>query len=382
MTPVVGSKVEIDPSLEVLLQERMTYRAGSSRRVRQSTLDEVGDGLGMFLSTELGKDYVGISDLSRLSGGGSNELYRFVLRTRAGFEELVLRVKSRGSGVVTHIGREFQLMRAVEHVLPIARPRWYTMDTSYFGSPALVCDRVRGVQVPSGATATASGMGVQYPPELRETLAAQFVTHQARLHSFDWTSADLSEFVIPSDGTTEALDRQLAFLDRVWEEDRLENHPTFVLTQDWLWRNRPVVDKVSVLHGDYRNGNFLFDEDSGSITAVLDWELASLGDRHADLAYTMMRAYGSYQDGVFLNANLMPTAEFFDLYERESGLPIDKDRLRYYFVYNMYWGNVSMLGTALHNARAGRTQLDVMYNLMAGLGALSNQALNNVLEKW
>ena len=49
----------------------------------------------------------------------------------------------------------------------------------------------------------------------------------------------------------------------------------------------PTVDRVSIVHGDYRAGNFLFSPTTLQISAILDWELAFLGDRHADLAYVI-----------------------------------------------------------------------------------------------
>jgi aminoglycoside phosphotransferase (APT) family kinase protein len=142
-----------------------------------------------------------------------------------------------------------------------------------------------------------------------------------------------------------------------------------LLMSQWLRENRPPVDRVSLLHGDYRNGNFLFDEERGEITAVIDWELCYLGDRHSDLAYTMLPGWGSFdENGTFLVAGLMDEETFLDEYQRLSGLSVDRDRLDYYFVYNYYWAVVSLLGTGPSHARARFTQLDVMYNFISGLG--------------
>jgi len=68
------------------------------------------------------------------------------------------------------------------------------------------------------------------------------------------------------------------------------------IAANWLERNLPKVDHVSVVHGDYRSGNFLFDERSGQFTAWLDWERGHLGDRHRDLAWSTQPFLGHYSD--------------------------------------------------------------------------------------
>lgn len=307
--------------------------------------------------------------VERLSGGGANECHRFVLDRGREPEHLVLRIKVPGAICPTSAEREFQAMAATRDVLPVPGTHWLTLDPAHFGAPALISDLVPGVTAPTDAVPLATGLGTVYGPRLRELLVPQFVGHLAALHAFDWSGADLPAFDVPRTGTTDAIDRRLAFWDRVWFEDALEPHPTVMLTQQWLWEHRPVVDHVSLLHGDYRNGNFLFDEDTGRINAVIDWELCWLGDRHADLAYAMLRAWGHDDDGVFRNSGLPDTATFVAEYERLSGLPVDPARLEYYVVYNLYWAVVSLIGTGIRNAGARLTQLDVMYNFISGLGA-------------
>src|SRR3546814_15526068 len=67
---------------------------------------------------------------------------------------------------------------------------------------------------------------------------------------------------------------------------RPEELPLVDVAARWLNANAPPLDHVSLVHGDFRAGNFLFDEESRRITAWLDWELAVLGDRHQDLTWT------------------------------------------------------------------------------------------------
>ncbi|GLZ48145.1 aminoglycoside phosphotransferase [Actinomycetospora sp. NBRC 106375] len=368
-----------EAGLDRLLERRARIREGAVTEA--PARDDVAGRLEAFLAAHIGGAFT-LGAVERMSGGGANECHRFVLTRGGTSEDLVLRIKVPGAICPTSAEREFQAMAATRDVLPVPGVHWLTTDPAHFGAPALISDLVPGVTAPTDAVPLATGLGTVYGPRLRDLLVPQFVGHLAALHAFDWSGADLSAFDVPRPGTTDAIDRRLAFWDRVWAEDALEAHPTVMLTQQWLWEHRPVVDHVSFLHGDYRNGNFLFDEDTGRIQAVIDWELCWLGDRHADLAYAMLRAWGHEDDaGVFRNSGLPDTATFVAEYERLSGLTVDPARLEYYVVYNLYWAVVSLVGTGPRNAAARMTQLDVMYDFISGLGAQFLGELTDLLAE-
>jgi aminoglycoside phosphotransferase (APT) family kinase protein len=361
----------IEPELADLLAERRSGRAQTTTEFSESAIAER---LQRFLQDE--HEIRGrIEDVTRLAGGGSNALYAFTLCRAEKRERLVLRLRLAGSGMLNPVAREFQMMRAGGSIMSVPRPCWQTEDASYFGAPALITEFSRGVQSVERLT-LASGMGTTYRADQRETLGRQFVDFAADLHAADPAGYDLGAFNRPRPGTTDAIDWRLAFWDEVWTQDRVEEHPTMCLTREWLWEHRPIADKVSLLHGDFRNGNFLFDPETGRITAVLDWELAWLGDRHADLAYMMFRSFGQLVDDQFLVAGLVPREEFLARYQQRAGLEIDPNRLRYYAIYNMYWTNVWILGTGLYGARHGRGQLGVMCQVMTGQAIASLTALN------
>ncbi|MDQ0616707.1 phosphotransferase family protein [Arthrobacter globiformis] len=376
------SRYRIEKNLTGILDERLRRRALGPDNKTGLTAIEAHARLENFLPQHVGTDFA-VSDVIQMSGGGANECYSFTLRRGSESERMVLRIKARGACCETDIEREFYMLRAAESVLPVPKAYWMTLDAADFGSPALISSFIAGVSSPTDAVPLATGLGTVYGPRLQKKLAPQFVHHMARLHSHDWSAADLTGFDIPRPQTTDAIDWRLAFWDRAWEEDALEPHPTMILTQQWLWENRPTVDHISLLHGDFRNGNFLFDEEAGKITAVIDWELCYLGDRHSDLAYAMLPAWGSLDEsGTFLNAGLLETETFISEYERVSGLPVDRKRLEYYLVYNLYWSVLALIGTAPRNAALRMTQLDVMYNyIYPGLGAFFNGELNRILSK-
>ncbi len=367
----------LDQRLSDKLRRRMRGESGSGGL----SLTDTHTRLEKFLANRIDGAFT-VRDVARLAGGGSNEAYSFVLDLDNGTERMVLRVKAPGAICETEVQREFQLLQAVHRVVPAPEPHWATTDRGPFGEPAFICGFVPGVAAPTRDIPRATGLGTAYGTRLREMLAPQFVSHLARLHAHDWSEDDLSGFGIPRPQTTDAIDWRLGLWDRVWDEDSLEPHPTVLLTQQWLHERRPAVDHVSLLHGDYRNGNFLFEEETGRITGILDWELGYLGDRHSDLSYAMLPGWGHPNEaGTYLNSGLIDTETFIAEYERISGLHVDRERLEYYLVLNLYWAVVALIGTGVRNAEARMTQLDVMYNFISGLGGYFIGELNRVLAK-
>lgn len=362
----------VEPAVDETLSRKMQRRGTVFHE--PSALQDVESRLRQFLETRIDGSFT-ITGLARMAGGASKEQFVFELQWApegdSRTDKMVLRLDPPASMVETPRRREFEILRAVEGVIPVPHAYWVSEDTDALGTQALICGFVPGTASPAEGAKTASGLGTTYGPRLRPLLADQFVQHLAKVHSFDWHGADLGSMEHPREGTTDAIDWRLAATDRAWQEDAFEVHPTISLTQEWLWANRPTVDHVSVVHGDYRNGNFLFDEESGRITAVLDWEVTYLGDRHHDLAYAMMEGWGyrDSDDGTFYCSALVPREEMIGKYEQMSGLPVDRERLDYYNVVNMYWASVALTGTGPRNAYERMTHLDVMQVFLGGLGA-------------
>jgi aminoglycoside phosphotransferase (APT) family kinase protein len=238
--------------------------------------------LHRLLDSRLDGDFQ-ISDIRPLTGGASKEQFSFRL-TRPGrdgrshTEKLVLRMSPGASAAETHRLREFQLMGALQGTLPIPEPRWIDPEGEVFGQPCLICSFCEGIARPPAEGGSA--MQMFYGRTYRQALAPQFIAHLAALAHFDWSRHDLSSFDPPQPGTCDGVIQQLNWWQRVWAEDAVCADPLITLVGRWLRAHAPIIDKVSVVHADYRAGNFLFSPDTKKITVILDWELAFLGDRH------------------------------------------------------------------------------------------------------
>jgi aminoglycoside phosphotransferase (APT) family kinase protein len=232
-------------------------------------------------------------------------------------------------------------------------------------------------------TGQVSGMGTNFGPSLRARLAPQFMECLASLHTFDYPAATLPSFDVPKTGSSEAALWELNRSRRLWEEDRGQDLPVMEVASSWLERNLPTLDAVSVVHGDYRSGNFLFDEDSGQITCWLDFERAHLGDRHRDLAWTTQRIFGHYAEGgtPYLICGLIPIESFYEEYERATGLSVDQRRLEFYRVLDVYSMIVSVLASAYRVVRLGKTHQDIVLTRVRGMVGILSEELCDLLEE-
>jgi aminoglycoside phosphotransferase (APT) family kinase protein len=102
----------------------------------------------------------------------------------------------------------------------------------------------------------------------------------------------------------------------------------------------PEQSRTSIVHGDYRIDNVVFDGD-GTLTAVLDWELATLGDPVADFSYLAMQWMMPTDGGAGLagldivELGIPSLGEIVARYSDRSGVPVG-DKLDWYFAYNLF----------------------------------------------
>lgn len=322
-----------------------------------------------------------------LIGGSSKLQMAFTLEwTRPGTgperTPLVLRIQPPESIVETSRLREFQLLRAFDGVVPVPKPYWCDAQAEHLPYPALIYGFVEGVTKPADGVAGASGSGMRLPPAWRSRLAPQFIGHLAAIHRHDYRTADLSAFQVPAPGT-QAAEWGLNWWGRVWEEDGDEEVPLLRLASTWMRRNLPDLRQPVVVHHDYRTGNFLLTEHDGRITALLDWELGRLGDRHQDLAWITSRAFAALaEDGkTRLVCSMLPEAQFLEAYEQAAGVSVDRKTLHWYQIYSNYWLAVLIIGTGYRIARNGKTHQDVMVAWLIGIGYTVLDEIRELMER-
>ncbi|VVQ15702.1 phosphotransferase family protein [Pseudomonas fluorescens] len=295
---------------------------------------------------------------------------------------MVIRMEPAESIVETSRLREFQIIKAVRDVLPVPLVYWIDEDGTHFPYPAMVYGFAEGVAKPSGTLSNVTGLGINYGSDLRRTLGFQYVEHLAKLHTWDWSNADLSSLDVPNPGT-HAIELQLNWWERIWEEDSNRDIPLMRVAAAWLRENMPPADQLSLIHGDYRAGNFLYTEHNQQISTWLDWELGHLGDFHEDLAYTTIPYLGHMsEDGTQELASGMLTAdELYERYAKASGFAVNMKTIDYYHVFHAYRSVVIVIASGYRPARNGKTHQDLLLNWIMGVGYTILSFLRTKLEE-
>ncbi len=289
--------------------------------------------------------------VTRMSEGFSQETFRVELAWRDGDREergvYVLR-RQPAAGLLEPYDTEpeFRVLAALAPT-PVRVPRvyWYERDPAVLERPFYVMAAVPGtVPLP----VMVDGRPVFSDAE-RVRLGEDFVANLAALHAVDWRAAGLGFLGVPAAGSGAGA-RELAR----WEARiaRADEPPRPILNEAILWLRRalPVADATTLVHGDYRTGNFLVHE--GRIAAILDWEMVHLGDPMEDLGWACMALWRGESPYM---CHLLERERLYARYQELSGRPVDAGRVRFYEVLATVKMAAIML-TGLHAFREGRTR--------------------------
>ncbi|MGE0484390.1 MAG: phosphotransferase family protein [Gammaproteobacteria bacterium] len=314
-----------------------------------------------------------ISGLQRLAGGASKEMFAFTLAHEAlpAPERLVLRMDPLESIIETSRRREGEAIAAMHGTVPVPTVRFVDHEGEHLGQSGLVTSFVAGVARPADhAGSGVSGLGTHYGAAAAR-IAPQFLDNLVAIHAFDWRAAELPGYTAPTAYPEQAALWQVHWYEAIWRQDAPEQIPLASLVRQWLRAHAPACRELCFVHADYRMGNFLFDEASGAMTAVLDWELAHIGDFHEDLAYVTQKLFGLVDEhGEFQCCGLFPRETFLREYEARSGRTVDRDTLHYYEVLNAWKSVVHTFATCLRVAAEGHNHQDVLLSWLAPVGHL------------
>jgi aminoglycoside phosphotransferase (APT) family kinase protein len=313
----------------------------------------------------------GALEASPIGEGHSNVTY---LVRRADGSELVVRRPPRPPlpPSAHDVLREARLLRALHHT-PARVPRVLAVgdDPDVIGCPFYVMEKVEG-----------EAIVFELPPALdtpaeRRRIAEELIDALAEVHAVDWRAAGLDDFGKP----TGYLERQLRRFGGLWEINKTRELPAVERVAQWLGENMPESGPATIVHGDYRLGNAMFALDAPArLTAVLDWEMATIGDPLADLGYMCM-VWGQADDppggirdslGAVTKAEGFPTrAELIERYEARTGRGMSD--LRWYVTLAVWKMTVFMEGN-YKRALAGATDDPYLKHFGEGVLALAAHA--------
>lgn len=352
---------DMEPACAALVARRAESRKLPPYSARSTAY--VVDALERFFASQRPGSSVGA--VQRMGGGASKEQFLFTLTGSDGAAtKYVLRMDPQGAITQTDRKREYELLNAVQGLVPAPKPVWLDDDGSDFGQPAVIMEFVGGVTKPSDAGLKVSGLGTLLGARLRGQLRDQFLDQLVKIHAMDWRSANLPSFDGPTADPKQAARWSFNYWKGLWDLDMVEDRPIIALAEQWLIDNMPDCDEPVMTHGDYRTGNYLFDEASGQMTALLDWELARIGDFHEDLGWVLMDIFGTHVDGVFRASDLYEREEFITAYEAASGRTVNRATLHYYDVMASWKCNIIVAANGLAAARSQQNHQDVLLTFL------------------
>jgi aminoglycoside phosphotransferase (APT) family kinase protein len=268
--------------------------------------------------------------------------------------------------------REARLLSALEPT-SVRTPRVLAVcaDPEVIGAPFYVMERIPGAVITDQLPAPLD------TPEYRAQIAGELIDALVELHATDWTTLGLEGFGKP----TGYLERQLRRFNGLWEVNRTREIPELDEVGTWLADNLPESPPSSIVHGDYRLGNTMFaDGAPPRLTAILDWEMATIGDPLADIGYLMVHwvqaddVKSRFAMHTVTDRPGFPTRQaMVARYEERSGRPVRS--LNWYVTLAMWKASVFMEGN-YKRAVMGTTDDPWLKTFGEGVVELAQRALD------
>lgn len=278
-------------------------------------------------------DWSGVLHIGQFPRGFSNLTYLLDLGDRT----LVLRRPPEGvqSKSAHDMGREYRILSHLKPVYPrVPKPLVYCDDPGVLGAPFYLMERVEGVILRSPLPRD------QWPaPETMRTIAEAFVDTFVELHAVDYAAAGLADLGRPQG----YVQRQIEGWIQRYQRARTDDIEAMDTVAAWLHDNMPDESGTSLIHNDFKYDNLVLDPDNpGVVRAVLDWEMATIGDPLMDLGTSLGYWVEPHDPPELLRMELSPTtvagnptrAELVQLYAERSGRPVDN--VLFYYVYGLY----------------------------------------------
>jgi aminoglycoside phosphotransferase (APT) family kinase protein len=291
-----------------------------------------GEVLFNYLATRL-PEITSPLTIEQFPAGFSNLTYLLRFADR----ELVLRRPPIGAKIKTahDMSREYRIL---SHLYPVykkvPRPLLFCDDESILGAPFYVMERVNGIILRANLPAD-----IELTPALMHTLSKTFIENLAEIHEIDYEAAGLGELGSPQG----YVQRQVEGWTKRYYNARTDDVPAIERLARWLHQHQPAdSDKAALIHNDYKYDNLvLAADDLGRVVAVLDWEMATIGDPLLDFGTSLgywveaqdPEDWQRYGFGLTSRPGSLTRTEMLEHYAIRTGRVIDEPV--FYFAYGL-----------------------------------------------
>jgi aminoglycoside phosphotransferase (APT) family kinase protein len=334
------------------------------------------DGLGRFLDERFGRSDAEI-ELTRLGDGHSNLTF---LLTR-GEDRWVLRRPPRGDIIPgTHeMHREFAVMKAISDAgspVPVPQPIELCRDETYIGAPFYLMSYVDGIVIRG-----------PFPedfdtPESRRAVGFELVDRLADIHALDWRAIGLEGLARKPEAF---LSRNLRRMQEIYDAVRHREVAEIDRAGDWLRSNAPEQADVTLTHGDYKLDNvMLAPSPPPRIVAVVDWEVATIGDPMVDIGWLLYfspdagnPALETIAGGATTSEGFPTRSELAQRYADRSGRSLDDIR---FYCAMAGWKIAIIMETSNARFKQGMADDSMFAALDAAVPALAQRALDIIAD--
>jgi len=294
---------------------------------------ELAERLSEFIKRSGGARSARIEGLRLLTGGASRQTWAFDAAIEDAQGEartlpLVLRSDARRGLGQMEREVEFRLLKAAgQEGVPV--PKMYLVGDDSLGMPFFLMERVEGETIPRRL------LRDDLYAEARRSMTGQLGAILARIHRIPIETHGLDVLPSPPAGQSPA-EGELSRYEQTYRAIAPEPHPAFELAFRWLRERLPPAGQPALVHGDYRIGNVIFGPEGAR--AILDWELAHIGDPMEDLGWICVRSWRFGNDDLPVGG-IGNREELWRAYEGAGGQPVDAERVRFWEAFgNLRWG--------------------------------------------
>jgi aminoglycoside phosphotransferase (APT) family kinase protein len=278
--------------------------------------------------------------IRQFPAGFSNLTYRVTVEHAHGQQAIVLRRPPRGvkAGIAHDMGREHGILTALHaRGVPVPKPLARCDDAAVIGAPFYLMEHVNGVILRGSLPASFTGDAAAMPGTLAG-LSRTFVQTLAQLHAVDVSVEPLASLGRP-DGYVQ---RQVQGWTKRWLASRTDDVAELDWIATWLDAHRPPDGAPTLVHNDFKLDNLVLEPDLSRVRAILDWEMATIGDPLMDLGTSLaywveagdapiFRALGL---GITAQPGNMTRAELVQAYGAQRGL--DVSDAPFYYAFGLF----------------------------------------------